>query len=164
MAAGEGRRFGGPKASVELAGRPLWEWARQTLVEAGCTGVVVVGPVPGGIEGGDRRRDSVAAGLAEVPDVEFVLIHDAARPVASPQLAKRVVERLERGDAAGVVPAVPLRDTVKEIADDLVVTTPERKTLMAIQTPQGFRRSDLLEAHAATGDDVSDDAVLIEAA
>ena len=164
VAAGEGRRFGAPKASVELAGRPLWEWARQALADAGCDEVVVVGPVPGGIEGGDRRRDSVRAGLAAVPDVEFVLIHDAARPVASSQLARRVLERLERGDAAGVVPAVPLRDTVKEIADDRVITTPDRATLMAIQTPQGFRRSELLVAHAATNDDVSDDALLIEGA
>ncbi|MFQ5967848.1 MAG: 2-C-methyl-D-erythritol 4-phosphate cytidylyltransferase [Acidimicrobiia bacterium] len=162
VAAGEGRRFGAPKASIEMAGRQLWQWARQALLDGGCVDVVVVGPVQGGIPGGNRRRDSVAAGLAAVPEVEFVLVHDAARPVASSQLTERVLRRLQRGDADAVVPAIPLADTVKEIEDERVRRTPNRATLLAVQTPQGFRRSRLIEAHAATSEEASDDAVLIE--
>lgn len=162
VAAGEGSRFGAPKASIEIGGRQLWQWARQSVLDGGCEGVIVVGPVAGGIPGGNRRRDSVAAGLAAVPEVEFVLIHDAARPVASAQLTERVLHRLQQGDADAVVPAIPLRDTVKEIENERVCKTPDRSTLLAVQTPQGFQRSRLLEAHAETSDDASDDAVLIE--
>ena len=84
VAGGSGLRFGGPKHSMELQGKPLWSWGRDMLVDAGVSHVVVVGPVPGGIPGGNRRRDSVAAGLAEIPDdVDYVIVHDAARPLAN---------------------------------------------------------------------------------
>ena len=92
VAGGAGLRFGGPKHSMELQNRPLWSWGRDTLVEAGISHVIVVGPVPGGIPGGNRRRDSVAAGLAEIPeDVDYVVIHDAARPLVRPEDVARVV-------------------------------------------------------------------------
>jgi 2-C-methyl-D-erythritol 4-phosphate cytidylyltransferase len=163
VAAGSGTRFGKPKHAVELEGRPLFEWARATLLEAGCRGVVVVGDVPGGVAGGPRRRDSVAAGLSELPpEADLVLIHDAARPLASVRLAQRVIVRLRGGDVAAVVPAVAVRDTVKRVEGDVVVETVPRDDLVAVQTPQGFVLADLRAAHAAGDEDATDDAALIE--
>ncbi|HEY5578993.1 MAG TPA: 2-C-methyl-D-erythritol 4-phosphate cytidylyltransferase, partial [Acidimicrobiia bacterium] len=131
----------------------------------GCDRVVVVGPVPGGLPGGPRRRDSVAAGLAALgSQVEWVLVHDAARPLASSELVSRVLARLVRGDCDGVVPVVPVRDTIKEVEAGMVVRTVDRQRLVVVQTPQGFPLGMLRKAHAATDDDVSDDAVLVERA
>lgn len=165
VAAGRGDRFGGVKALVDLDGRPLWEWARTALEDGGAAGMVVVGPVPGGVAGGATRRDSVAAGLELVPPhVEHVLVHDAARPLASPDLVQRVWRRLEKGDAVAVVPVVPVTDTVKRVADDgIVEDTPPRRGLYAVQTPQGFLAAALRRAHATVADDVTDDAALVEA-
>ena len=106
----------------------------------------------------------MARGLAEVPEgVEFVLVHDAARPLASPALVGRVADRLRAGDAAGVVPAVPVRDTLKDTADDVVTGSVDRSSLVAVQTPQGFVTAVLRRAHAAGEDDATDDAMLLEA-
>ena len=164
VAAGQGTRFGRPKHDVELHGEPLWVHAERALRAGGIREVVIVGDVPGGIEGGPRRRDSVARGLDRVPvDVELVLIHDAARPLASAELVRRVLERLSVGDVAGVVPAVPVADTLKEIEGDAVLRTVDRSSLVAVQTPQGFIASVLRRAHAAGDDDASDDAMLVEA-
>ena len=144
-----------------LSGRPLWERARDALIEGGVASVVVVGP--GGIPGGARRRDSVAAGLAALPvDAEIVLVHDAARPLATPALCRRVLERLVAGGVDGVVPAIPVRDTLKRVEADWVVGTVDRSGLVAIQTPQGFVLESLRAAHAADDDDASDDALLVE--
>ncbi len=163
VAAGSGARFGGPKHEVDLDGDPLWVHAERALRASGLEDVVVVGDVPGGVAGGPRRRDSVARGLAQVPDgVEFVLVHDAARPLVAPALVRRVIDRLRVGDAAGVVPAVPVRDTIKEIDDDVVTGTVDRSSLVAVQTPQGFVTSALRRAHAAGDDDASDDAAMVE--
>lgn len=144
-----------------LGGRPLWDRARDALLEGGVDSVVVVGP--GGVPGGRRRRDSVAAGLATLPEgAEWVLVHDAARPLATAALTRRVLERLVAGGVDGVVPAVPVRDTLKRVEGDWVVETVERSPLVAIQTPQGFLVESLRAAHAADDQDASDDAVLIE--
>ena len=106
----------------------------------------------------------MANGLDHVPDdVEFVLVHDAARPLASPALVQRVIDRLVAGDAPGVVPAVPIRDTVKQTHEDAVVVTVDRSALVAVQTPQGFAVSVLRAAHAAGDEDATDDAMLLEA-
>ena len=148
VGAGSGRRFGGTKATSLLRGRPLWEWARDALVQGGVDGGVVVGPFPGGLPGGPRRRDSVLVGLHALRDgVTHVVIHDAARPWASAALTRVVVARLARGDVAAVVPAVPLRDTVKRVSGDLVTMTVDRSELVAVQTPQAFVLTTLLEAH-----------------
>jgi len=161
VAAGSGERFGAPKGPVVLGGRLLWERARDTLLEGGVASVVVVGP--GGIPGGARRRDSVAIGLAALPaDAEIVLVHDAARPLATPALCRRVLERLAAGGVDGVVPGIPVRDTLKRVDADRVVGTVDRAGLVAIQTPQGFVVESLRAAHAANDDDASDDAVLVE--
>lgn len=163
VAAGSGERFGRPKADVELAGRPLWRWAVAALDSGGCDEVVVVGQVSGGIEGGARRRDSVAAGLAAAPDgATHVLVHDAARPLASADLARRVIDRLAIGDADAVVPVLAVRDTLKRVEDGVVIRTVDRTDLVIAQTPQGFTIEALVRGHAFDDDDATDDATLVE--
>lgn len=163
VAAGAGDRFGSPKGAVHLGGRPLWEWGRDSLLAGGVLSVVVVGPVQGGIKGGPRRRDSVARGLAALPgDATHVLVHDAARPLAGSALTRLVIDRLAAGGVDGVVPAVPVRDTIKRVAGEAVIETVDRATLMAVQTPQGFVLESIRGAHAADDEDASDDALLVE--
>lgn len=164
VAGGTGTRFGGPKHSMELEGRPLWSWGRDMLVDAGLSHVVVVGPVPGGIPGGNRRRDSVAVGLGEIPDdIDYVIVHDAARPLATTRIVDSIVKTLLSRDVDGVVPAVPVRDTLKEVDDnDIVSGTLPRDHLVAVQTPQGFVTSRLRAAHAALEGSFTDDAGMIE--
>ncbi|MDH5616134.1 MAG: 2-C-methyl-D-erythritol 4-phosphate cytidylyltransferase [Acidimicrobiia bacterium] len=163
VAAGRGSRFGGPKHEVELLGRPLWDWARRSLLEGGVSEVVVVGSVPGGVPGGERRRDSVAAGLAVIPEaVSAIVIHDAARPLAGSCLVSRVLERLAVGDVAGVVPGIPVRDTLKQVEGGRVVATIDRAPLISVQTPQAFLANALRKAHAADHGEASDDAMLLE--
>lgn len=165
VAAGIGSRFGRPKHELRLQSLPLWEWARRSLLEGGVSEVVVVGLVPGGIPGGDRRRDSVAAGLATVPEsIPAVVIHDAARPLAGPDLVRRVLQRLAVGDVAGVVPGIPVRNTLKQVERDRVIATVDRDALISVQTPQGFLTAALRAAHAADDRDASDDASLLERA
>lgn len=164
VAAGSGARFGGPKHSMGLQGKPLWVWGRDALFAAGISHVVLVGSVPGGVPGGNRRRDSVAAGLAEIPlDVDYIIVHDATRPLASKETVERLIEALLTRDVDGVVPAVPVRDTLKQVDDkDVVATTVPRDHLVAVQTPQGFKASALREAHVVSDGDASDDASMVE--
>jgi len=130
----------------------------------GVDDIVVVGDVDGGIPGGLRRRDSVAAGLAVVPsETDWVLIHDAARPLATPTLVRRVLKVASSTDADGVVPATAVTDTLKEVADSIIVGTVDRSRLAAVQTPQAFRLDALQSAHEANPHiDATDDAALIE--
>ncbi len=117
------------------------------------------------VSGGARRQDSVLCGLhALPPECTHVLVHDAARPFVPPSLIQRVQAALQEG-AHGVVPALELVDTVKEIRQGIVVQTPDRSTLFSVQTPQGFNRSILEQAHAKAieaGFDVTDDASMLE--
>ena len=162
VAGGRGDRFGGPKQFELLGGEPLWEWARRSLVEAGVTHVVVVGEIDGAVEPGLRRRDSVAAGLAEVPDgAEYILVHDAARPLATPALVERVLARLRQGDVAGVIPANAVRDATKRVEGQRVVAAVDRDDLVTVQTPQGFVAEVLRRAHATVEGDAADDAELV---
>ena len=115
--------------------------------------------------GGARRQDSVAAGLAALPpEATHVLVHDAARPFASPPLVFAVYEALDAH--AAVVPGIALADTVKRVTPEgLVAETPDRASLRAVQTPQGFRLDILRQAHAAAHADRctgTDDAFLVE--
>jgi len=165
VAAGSGERFGGHKHLIEVGGVPMWRRGRELLEAIGATEVVVVGDVPGGVPGGARRRDSVAAGLAALASgADWVLVHDAARPLATEALALRVVERLLLGDADGVVPVVPVRDTIKRVDGDAVVETVERAPLVVAQTPQGFRVAALQAAQRGGPGDAPDEALLIEQA
>lgn len=148
---------------MRLDGVELWQRGVDALHDAGIGDVVVVGDVPGGLPGGTRRRDSVAVGLAAVPDgVEWVLIHDASRPLVAGELIRRVLERARRGDVDGVVPAVPISDTIKTVDGESVVRTISRDDLVAVQTPQAFRFGMLRSAHDAHGKDATDDASLVE--
>lgn len=178
-AAGSGERLGtgGPKAFVELAGRPLLEWSLQACRDAESIGTIVVAAPPGeegrvgqdGVEvvpGGATRSDSVAAALERV-ETELVAIHDAARPLATAELFDAVLGELGAAEqAAGVIAAAPLTDTVKAAGDDRVVQrTLDRSRLWGAQTPQAFRTAALREAIAA-GDPgaATDEAMLVEAA
>jgi 2-C-methyl-D-erythritol 4-phosphate cytidylyltransferase len=162
VAAGSGERFGRPKATVSLDGLPLWQWASNALTEGGCDSVVVVGDVPDGIPGGARRRDSVAAGLAVAPaGTVHVLIHDAARPLASSELVRRVVDALREGSPA-VIPGIAVRDTLKRVEGGTVIDTIDRTDLVSVQTPQGFDIETLRVAHRSSDEDATDDAVLVE--
>ena len=117
------------------------------------------------VTGGDTRQDSVARALLTLPeDVDVVLVHDAARALAPEELVSAVVAAVRAGHRA-VVPGLPVVDTVKEVdgASD-VVRTVDRTPLRAIQTPQGFQRAVLQQAHAASDPDdaATDDAGLVE--
>jgi 2-C-methyl-D-erythritol 4-phosphate cytidylyltransferase len=142
-----------------------------------CDGVVAVLPaghleaaLPGGVmtvAGGATRSASVRAGLAAVPSgADIVVVHDAARPLAGPELFERVVAAVRAG-ADGAVPGLPVPDTIKRIeaaggAAPVVAETLDRPALRAIQTPQAFRADLLRRAHAGGGD-ATDDAALVEA-
>jgi 2-C-methyl-D-erythritol 4-phosphate cytidylyltransferase len=163
VAAGRGERFGRLKHVEMIGGLPMWVRARDCLLAGGVDGVVVVGDVPGGVPGGARRRDSVRLGVEALPeDAAHVLIHDAARPLTDPALTMRVSKRLALGDVDGVVPVLPVRDTLKRVANERVVETVDRAGLAIVQTPQGFVVDSLVAAHDASDDDASDDALLIE--
>lgn len=163
VAAGSGERFGRPKGVVELAGKPLWSWAADALASGGCDDVVVVGDMAGAISGGARRRDSVAAGLAVAPDrATLVLVHDAARPLASAELVRRVIDRLAVGDIDAVVPGLAVRDTLKRVIGEMVAHTVDRTDLVSVQTPQGFTIDALRRGHAFDNDEATDDAALVE--
>ena len=170
VAAGSGERFGRPKASVVLAGRTLLEWSAAAF-DGYADRVVVLRPddlgttvLPGwkAVPGGARRRDSVAAGLAALdPGTNAVLIHDAARPLVTAAVVRRVEEALAQSGA--VVPGVPVSDTIKRVEGSRVVETPDRAALVAVQTPQGYRLDLLRRALAASDADATDEAGLIEA-
>ena len=118
------------------------------------------------VSGGETRQDSVARALVSLPaDVDVVLVHDAARPLVPSTLIDAVSAAVRAG-ADAVVPGVPVADTIKAVdADGGVVATLDRGALRAIQTPQGFRRTVLASAHAASDPDApaTDDAGLVEA-
>ena len=164
LAAGRGTRFGRQKHDIELGGVPIWQKSERALLDGGVDHLIVVGDLDGAVPGGDRRRDSVASGLAAITDrAGFVLIHDAARPLVTADLVRTVVDRLLVGDVAGVVPAIPVRDTLKRASGDIVVETVDRSDLVAVQTPQGFDLETLRSAHAQVATDATDDASMVEA-
>ncbi|GAB6126790.1 2-C-methyl-D-erythritol 4-phosphate cytidylyltransferase [Humidesulfovibrio idahonensis] len=119
--------------------------------------------------GGTRRQDSVRLGLGQIPvgSSRHVLVHDSARPFATAALARRVLAALDQG-AVAVVPGLAVTDTIKRVDhNEVVVDTPERAALRAVQTPQGFGLAALWAAHAsaeAEGWEVTDDAGLMERA
>jgi 2-C-methyl-D-erythritol 4-phosphate cytidylyltransferase len=173
VAAGSGSRFGGPKQLEDLDGRSVLDRSLATARVA-CSGVVVVLPadllddavVRGvvaahqavSVAGGATRSESVRAGLAAVPsDAEVVLVHDAARPLASADLYAAVIAAV-RGGADAVLPGAPINDTIREVDGGVL----DRDRLVAVQTPQGFPAATLRAAHAAGGE-ATDDVALVEA-
>jgi 2-C-methyl-D-erythritol 4-phosphate cytidylyltransferase len=170
VAAGGGARFGGAKQFVTLGGVSVVDRSVAVAREA-CDGVVVVLPgdatwtAPDGVllaVGGATRSDSVRAGLAMIPEsADVVVVHDAARPLASRRLFDLVIEAVA-GGADGAVPALAVSDTLKRVRDDRVVETVARDGLVAVQTPQAFRALALRAAHRGGTVD-TDDAALVEA-
>jgi 2-C-methyl-D-erythritol 4-phosphate cytidylyltransferase len=180
VAAGRGERlgYGGPKALVQLAGRPMLEWSVAALRQVPCVDEIVVAlpaerldAAPDGVvavAGGATRSESVRAALsAAASDADVVLVHDAARPLATPELFARAVDELARADADAVVAAVAVGDTIKQVsgAGRSVERTLDRSLLWAAQTPQVFRRRALdmaLRAPVELVTAATDDAWLVE--
>jgi 2-C-methyl-D-erythritol 4-phosphate cytidylyltransferase len=178
VAAGAGQRLGAelPKAFCTVRGRTLLSYAHARFAGHLAVGpVIVVAPADrlehaaaltgaAVVAGGLTRQESVAAGLAALPaDVDAVLVHDVARAFVPAEVIDRVVAALRDG-ADAVIPTRPVTDTIKRVdAGGRVVETIDRSTLVAVQTPQGFRRDVLVAAHAAGPAGVTDDAGLVEA-
>lgn len=190
-AAGRGVRLGpgAPKALRALNGTPMLVHAVRAMAASRAVELVVVVAPPQGepevkrllddhalpgttdylvVPGGDSRQESVRVGLDALPDgIDTVLVHDAARPLVPVETVDSVIEAVHEG-AVAVVPALPLADTVKlvEPAGDgepePVVSTPDRSTLRAVQTPQGFDRETLVRAHTTVTGNVTDDASMVE--
>jgi 2-C-methyl-D-erythritol 4-phosphate cytidylyltransferase len=171
VAAGNGARFGGPKQLARLGDRRVVDHA-GAAARAVCDVVVLV--VPSGadwsvlgvtaVAGGATRSTSVRAGLAALPaETEIAVVHDAARPLAGPDLFRRAVAA-GRDGADGAVPGIAIADTVKRVDPAGAVTaTVPRDDLVAVQTPQAFRASVLRRAHARDPES-TDDAAVVEAA
>ncbi|RSS43276.1 2-C-methyl-D-erythritol 4-phosphate cytidylyltransferase [Streptomyces sp. WAC08241] len=194
-AAGRGVRLGpgAPKALRALNGTPMLVHAVRAMAASRAVSLVVVVAPPDGaaevknlldthalpertdylvVPGGDTRQESVRLGLDALPEgVTAVLVHDAARPLVPVDTVDAVIEAVRDG-AVAVVPALPVADTVKEVEPaekpgdpEQVVATPVRARLRAVQTPQGFDRDTLVNAHATvalTGEGATDDAGMVE--
>lgn len=209
VAAGSGERlgYGLPKAEVPLAGEPILAYALRGVVASGIADRICVA-VPRGdtvlrelcsdpaftalagpgiepppiltVDGGPTRSDSVREALSALgPDIDVVLVHDAARALTPPEVFQRVAHALAEG-AEAVIPVRAMVDTVKIVehapgnratmAQEVVTRTPDRTQLRTVQTPQGFTVEALADAHASAElfDDeqsaaVTDDAMLVEA-
>lgn len=187
-AAGRGSRIGlkTPKTFIDLGGMPLL--ARTIATLAGSRSIALIQPVlprthlarfssgilarhrwdacRPAVAGGRERQDSVEAGLRALPSwVQYVVVHDGARPFATPALVERVLAAARRHGAA--LAAIPVQDTVKRVSPDLFLDgTVDRRSLWLAQTPQAFSVGLLLEAHEraiSTGLEATDDAALVEA-
>ncbi len=181
LAAGTGRRFGAAKQFELLATERVVD--RSLAVARAAADHVIVVLAPGdeeigrvlvedgladvAVTGGSERSDSVRAALAVVDEeAAVIVVHDAARPLASADLHCAVVAAVHAG-ADAVIPAVPVTDTIKQVANDaqgrpVVIDTPDRSTLVAVQTPQAFRADVLRAAHSSAAV-ATDDAALVEA-
>ena len=161
---------------VEPAGRPLLDWSLDALRASQWVGPIVVAVPPGeeaklqrdGVQvvaGGASRSESVAAAFAQL-EAEFVVVHDAARPLVTEELVDAVLDDLLNDPEAGaVVAAAPVTDTIKQVARGMEVDrTLDRSSLWAAQTPQAFRADALREALASTEllAQATDDAMLVE--
>jgi 2-C-methyl-D-erythritol 4-phosphate cytidylyltransferase/2-C-methyl-D-erythritol 2,4-cyclodiphosphate synthase len=184
VAAGRGERLGAPeKVLLPLASRPMLAWSLLALERTKAIGSVVIvagshtqeaigglvqdegfAKVQAIVAGGERRQDSVAAGLAALTTgIEIVVIHDGARPLAEPDLFDRCVRSAAANGAA--IAATPVADTLKRVDAGIITATVDRAGLWAAQTPQAFRLEALLRALATNpGETVTDEARLCEIA
>ena len=176
VAAGSGERLGAsrPKAFVTLAGRPMVQWSVDALRAVASVDRIVVALPEGegapegttGVPGGSVRSASVRAALAVAGPGDPVIVHDAARPLVTPDDVEATLAAL--GDADGAISAAPVADTIKEVeADGTVRATLDRSRLWAVQTPQTFRRAALERALEVDDDTLAaatDDAWLVERA
>jgi|Deesub1362B_J571_1020462.scaffolds.fasta_scaffold00175_26 2-C-methyl-D-erythritol 4-phosphate cytidylyltransferase len=181
-AAGKGKRFGREKTFISLKGEPLLYWSllalqnvdevveiipvvdeawlektRELVEDKGFTKVKKIAP------GGAERQESVYNGLKLIEKQDcLVLIHDGARPLVSVELIKRVIYALDR-EVDGVVPAVAVKDTIKEVKDRIVLRTLRREDLRSIQTPQVFFYNTLINAYGKYSEEFfTDDATVVE--
>ena len=183
-AAGRGERLGSdrPKAFARLGGRPLLAESLERLESSEWIDAIVIAAPPdweepsilvaeeiaatkvsSAVTGGASRSESVRLALADVPeDAAVVLVHDAARPLLPEEVIERVLAPLSEG-WDGVVPALPLADTVKRVESDRVVETLARDDLVAVQTPQAFLADVLRRAVAGDVSEATDCASLVEA-
>jgi 2-C-methyl-D-erythritol 4-phosphate cytidylyltransferase len=165
-AGGSGERLGAdrPKAFVVCAGRPLVDWSIDAL-SAACDRVIVAAPPShvraGWVEGGPSRSASVRNALDAAPEASVVVIHDAARPLVTPDLVARCLDALDGVD--GAIAAVPVSDTVHIGAGNVIRETPDRSTLWAAQTPQVFG-ADVLRRAVESGGSGTDEAALVASA
>lgn len=183
-AAGSGQRLGagGPKALVEVAGKPLIAWSLAAFEQASSIAGVTIAAPPGHegwiaelapaatvVSGGATRAESVSLALATV-ETEAVAVHDAARPLLSSELVDRLATRLLASAVDCVIAAAPVADTLKRAGEGGEVTaTVSRDGLWGAQTPQAFRTEALRRAQDAAGDRgdlerATDEAWLIEQA
>jgi 2-C-methyl-D-erythritol 4-phosphate cytidylyltransferase len=184
-AAGLGRRMGGiRKPWLELHGRPLLSLALGALLDHPSVTAVRValapdevldpppwltglGPRVQVVEGGETRARSVRRAVRALPDVDVILVHDAARPLLSAEVVDRCLAALEDPDGPdGVVAGWPATDTLKAVDDEgWVVETPDRRRVWHAQTPQAFRSGVFRDAceRLQEVEPVTDDASLVEA-
>ena len=184
VAAGAGERLGEerPKAFVKLGELPLLAEPLRRLDESEWVDAIVVAvpedweepaillaeelsasKVVAAVHGGKTRAESVRAALAEVPeDALVVLVHDAARPLLTEDVLERVLAPLSDG-WDGVVPGLPVVDTIKTVSGEAVTGTLSREKLIAVQTPQAFVASKLREAYAGDLSEATDCSSLVEA-
>jgi 2-C-methyl-D-erythritol 4-phosphate cytidylyltransferase len=178
VAAGTSARMGFDKLWAPLGGFPLIAWSVRALDSSTLIDRLVVVTHSTSVDrakgllaelsieamvvpGGDRRQDSVQAGLDAAGECDWVVIHDGARPFVTADLVERGLHAASAKGAA--IAAVPVVDTVKVVDGTRVVATPDRATLWAAQTPQVFRTELLREAHRRATGNVTDDAALVEA-
>jgi 2-C-methyl-D-erythritol 4-phosphate cytidylyltransferase len=175
VAAGRGTRLGsnGPKALVQVAGRPMLAWSLDALRAVAEIEQIVVALPDGvaapagtiGVPGGAERSHSVLAAL-RASHGDPVVVHDAARPLVTPEILRATLAALREHGCDAAIAAAPVHDTVKRARDGVVHGTLDRAELWAVQTPQAFRRA-ALESALAAGDDAlgaaTDDAALVEA-
>jgi 2-C-methyl-D-erythritol 4-phosphate cytidylyltransferase len=160
LAAGRGTRLGAPKAYLPLHGKPIVLYSLETLSRCASISELIVVIHPDDAErahrifrafdtpvrvvfGGAQRQDSSRAGVRAASG-DFVLVHDAARPLVSLELIERVIAVMERDGAA--VPVIPIADSVKRVHGDSIIADVDRAELFCAQTPQGFEKKLLLEA------------------
>jgi 2-C-methyl-D-erythritol 4-phosphate cytidylyltransferase len=177
VAGGSGRRFGGLKQFLHLSGRPVAAWSIEACRSV-AAGVVLVVPEAARrstadgspdemgadrtVTGGATRADSVRAGLAAVPEeADIIVVHDAARPLATADLFAAVLDAVRVPGVDGAIPVLAVSDTLKRAVDGAIVATVEREGLVAVQTPQAFKAEALRSAHRSGGE-ATDDAGLLE--
>lgn len=181
MAAGESRRMQGvDKILAPLGGKPVLAWSIEAFQQCPEVDRIILVNSQGNLEpvnclavdrkwtkvaevcvGGQRRQDSVAAGLKLLGHCDWVIIHDGARPLVSQDIIKRGLAAAKETGAA--IAAVPVTDTIKAAGKDLtVIETPPRSHLWAVQTPQIFRFAIIEEAYRQAKGDVTDDSMLVE--
>lgn len=168
---------GGDKLLRELDGRPIIAYSIAAFAASNDVDELVVvasnsnfdavsalvsqlSPGSRVVFGGERRQDSVRAGLDALDDVDYVLVHDGARPLINEVMIEDVLRGAIESGAA--ICAIPVSDTIKRGQDGLIVETVERADLHRAQTPQAFRRDLLIRAHEQADTEATDDAALVE--